>query len=414
MRLLGATIGSLAFTISIACGGAERSGDMVTASGSASALSSDCTGLVPAAVPSGFSTTVQLSDACGPMGATSDGRANYAVGKTCGGTGFESWALVDGTGAQRASGPAFRTTFDAQNERQERHVLAQPAAGFLAFHWVEQFTGSAFQRTVSLRAYSGDGAQTGEHFFINLTGATRDSFPDRSWSLAPPPAGGAQVSHVSLPGDGSWHLYTQRLSSSATPMDGVQQLATAFNSSVPQQTLTGVATGGQALIAWDNGTEGRAVWTDAVGHLSGGTFSLGFRVDGHTAVSPLLDGTLAFNQAGQWISTIAPGSHAVAAAPSWLSTRPGSQLFLVRGGRGHGLFTQPPQGSCQAHLVLFAPAGNRCGAVDLPSADANGCATTAEIGLDGTVIVQGQIQFSDSGDFPTQSVAQRFYPQLLQ
>ncbi|MFL5362138.1 MAG: hypothetical protein ACJ78U_14340 [Myxococcales bacterium] len=416
MKSSGATIGGLLLTTLMACGGLEPTpaNEIGAPAGrAASTLSSDCTGLVPGAVPSGFSTVVGLSDACAPMGATSDGLGNYSVGKTCGGSGFEIWNVVDATGTRHPNNIFFRTTFDPKNERDERHVLPQPDGGFLAFHWDTESTSSGFHRVVALRAYDGDGAQTGEHLFIDLMGATGDSFPDRSWSIAPVISGGAQVTHVSLPGDGTWHLSTQRYSQGASALQGVQQLATAPNLSItPQKTLTGVATGGQALIAWDNGTQGRAVWTDATGHLVGGTFALPFRVDKNTSVSPLLDGTLAFDQAGDWEGAIAPGSHTMLPAPSWLSTRPGSSLFLVPGGRAHALFTRAP-GACQAHFVIFAPAGNRCGAVDLPSADADGCAFTAEVGRDGTVVVQGHTQFSETGDFPTQSVTQRFYPQLL-
>jgi hypothetical protein len=401
---------SLLCAVLIACGGAEGTSDGAFAKASAtSALSSDCTGLVPANVPQASFTEVLLSDACGPMGATSDGLGDFVVGRTCG-DGFETWPLVHGTG----SGPGFRTSFDDADERDERHLFAQPGGGFLAFHWLTEGNGAGFHRVVSLRAYSGSGAQTGEHFFIDLTGATFTSFPDRSWSIGPVRPGGVQVSHVSLPGDGSWHLYTQRFSSNGAPAGGVQQLATASTSLVPQHTLTGVAIGGESLIAWDNGTEGRAVWTDATGHAVAGTFSLPFRVDGNSAMSALLDGTIALRANGQWAGVVAPANRVVAPAPSWLSTRPGSDLFLVRSGRGHALFTQPPAGSCQAHIVLFAPAGNRCGAVDLPSGDADGCAARGEVGQDGTVIVQGRTELVDSGDFPEQRVSQSFYPQFLQ
>jgi hypothetical protein len=410
MTMTRAAIPSLLCATLTACGGAERTSDAVAPSGSGSAaLSSNCSGLVPANVPPGFSTEVLLSDACSATGATSDGLGDYAYGRTCG-NGFERWSVINGTGA----GPAFRTTLDPANERDERHLFAQPGGGFLALHWVTDSNASGYHRVVSLRAFSGAGAQTGEHFFIDLIGATFTSFPDRSWSIAPLRPGGVQVSHVSQPGDGSWHLYTQRFSSSGAPADGVQQLATAVNSSIPQNTLTGVANGGEALIAWDNGTEGRAVWTDARGHLLGGTFSLPFHIDRSTAMSALLDGSIALRVSGQWTSVIAPGSHAAAPAPSWLSTRPGSDLFVVRGGRGHALFTQPPAGSCQAHVVLFAPSGIRCGAVDLRSGDPDGCATRGEVGQDGTVAVQGRTETYTDNPFPQQRVSQRFFPQLLQ
>jgi hypothetical protein len=406
----------LLLTTLIACGASERPtpGEIGAATGTrAPSLSSDCTGLVPAAIPAGFSVTVGLGDVSSPMGATSDGAGNYSFGTHSGDLDSETWRLVDSQGAILPGFMDFGTAFPTKEERRERHLLGQPGGGFLTFHWSTDGNASGtFHRVVALRAYSGDATQTGEHLFIDLTGATADSFPDRSWSIAPVISGGAQVTHVSLPGDGTWHLSTQRYSPGAQPLQGVQQLATAANLSItPQQTLTGVATGGEALIAWDNGTEGRAVWTDSAGHLVSGTFSLPFRVDANTSVSPLLDGTIAFDQAGNWEGAIAPGSHSVVAAPSWLSTRPGSRLFLVPGGRGHALFTAVGP-SCQAHLVLFAPAGNRCGAVDLPSGDVDGCAVTGEVGSDGTVTVQGRTQTRD-GSPPTHSVTQRFYPQML-
>jgi hypothetical protein len=415
MRVIGATTGSLLLTTLIACGASEGPPPGEIGAGTDTrgvSLSSDCAALVPAAVPLGFSTTVLLSDTSAPAGATSDGLGNYFVGKTI--VDDEIWNVVDTQGAFRSDIIIIRASDDPKDERKDRRVFAQPDGGFLIFYWKTDPSPIGFFRLVALQAYMGDGTFLNEHFFINLSGgATRDSFPDRSWSIAPVISGGAQVTHVSLPGDGTWHLSTQRYSSGAQALQGVQQLATSTNLSItPQQTLTAVATGGQALIAWDNGTEGRAVWTDSAGHLVGGTFSLPFRVDGSTSVSPLLDGTIAFDQAGDWEGAIAPGSHTVVAAPSWLSTRPGSRLSLLPGGRGHALFTAVAP-SCQAHLVLFAPAGNRCGAVDLPSADADGCASNAEIGRDGTVIVQGRRQPFDNGFFFTESATQRFYPQML-
>ena len=144
MRAIGATACSVLLTTLIACGASEDRGEIGAGTATrAPSLSTDCTGLVPATVPSGFSTTVQLSDACGPMGATSDGVGNYSVGKTCGGNGFEIWNVVDAQGTFHANNMAFRTTFDPADERQERHLLAQPAGGFLTFNWQTDGTGSA-------------------------------------------------------------------------------------------------------------------------------------------------------------------------------------------------------------------------------------------------------------------------------
>jgi hypothetical protein len=399
----------------IACGQDEGSaGGVAEGEAATPALSSDCTGLVPQSLPASFSTDVLLGDECSSLGATSDGASSYVVGKSCG-SGFDIWNIVDAAGAQR-TGPYYRVIYDDRNERIERHFFAQPGGGFLALNWVtESNDGTEFHRVVSLRAYAGDGTQTGERFLIDLTAPGYNSFPDRSWSIAPVRSGGVQISHVSVPGDGTWRLYTQRSTAAGLAADGVQQLATSANlPSTPQHILTGVATGGQALVVWDNGTQGRAVWTDSRGHLLGGTFALPFRVDGDVSVAPLLDGTIAFRIGANWSFVLAPGSRTPAAAPSWLSTRPGSFLFLARGGRAHALVTQPPPGSCQTHVVLFAPAGNRCGAVDLPSADADGCASQAELGQDGTMTVRGRVQFYETDLAPGQKFSERFYPRLLQ
>jgi hypothetical protein len=398
----------------IACGQGEEAGVSAGSDGAASALSSDCTGLVPQSAPGGFSTELVLGDECGSLGATSDGASNYVVGKVCG-SGFDIWNMVDSAGAQR-TGPYYRATLDGgTNERNERHFFPQPGGGFLALNWTTEWDGTSFHRVVSLRAYEGNGTQTGEHFLIDLRGATYTSFPDRSWSIAKVVSGGVQISHVSLPGDGTWHLYTQRYTSAGVAADGVQQLATSTNlPSTPQHILTGVATGGQALIAWDNGTQGRAVWTDSRGHLLGGTFALPFRVDETVSVAPLLDGQLVFRTGSTWSFAIFPGHQNTWPPPPWLSTRPGSVLFLARHGLAHALVTQPPEGSCQAHVVLFTQTGYRCGAIDLPSADADGCSSQAELGDDGTVSVRGRVQFYETDLAPGEKFSERFYPRILQ
>jgi hypothetical protein len=103
------------------------------------------------------------------------------------------------------------------------------------------------------------------------------------------------------------------------------------------------------------------------------------------------------------------------AAPSWLSTRPKSNLFIVRGGAAYALFTQPPApDACEQHLVLFAPAGNRCGAIDLPSAQPGPCAAGGEIGQDGTVVVRGRLETYTNDPFPMNRQSYRFFPRLLQ
>jgi hypothetical protein len=398
---------------SIACGSGEEAAAVGEVAGGDSALSSDCTGLVPQSLPTPFAIDWNTGDECGPLGATSDGLSDYTVGKGCVG-GFDEWHIFDETGNPTASVAWYRETWDDTQERSERHFLPQPGGGFLAFHWLTESDGTQYHRVVSLRAFAGDGTQTGERFLINLTGATRTSFPDSEWSVAPVVGGGLQISHLSMPGDGTWHVYTQRWTASGNAADGVQQLATAATTLyMPQHIVTGVAIGGQALVAWDNGTQGRAVWTDSIGHLLGGTFGLPFRVDGSVSLAPLLDGTLVFRQGADWTYAVAPGNHTLVAAPSWLSTRPGSVLALVRGGRAHALVTQPPPDSCQAHVVIFAPAGNRCGAIDLPSADQDGCTSGAEFGLDGTVTVSGRTYLVDSGIGPQEHLTERFYPRAL-
>jgi hypothetical protein len=206
MRGISATTCSLLLTTFLACERPPPDESGAATGTRASSLSSDCTGLVPTAVPPGFSTTLQLSDVAGTTGATSDGLGNYAVGLLLSGSGVESWPLVDAQGGSRSNRMVFHTLED--NERQERHLFAQPDGGFLAFHSETDGNDiSGSHRVVALRAYSGDGTQTGEHLFINLTGATTQ--PACRCSPAPPsrrtPAGRvpgavAREAHVGSPG----------------------------------------------------------------------------------------------------------------------------------------------------------------------------------------------------------------------
>src|SRR4051812_443678 len=114
MKRICVLIGTLAVSTLNACGGAEPSGNMAVATAAgASALSSDCTGLVPATIPAGLSTTVELGE-CTPVGATSDGVGNHAVGTACFGAGFENWSLTDRNFAFRAN-VGFLAALDPKN-----------------------------------------------------------------------------------------------------------------------------------------------------------------------------------------------------------------------------------------------------------------------------------------------------------
>jgi hypothetical protein len=202
------------------------------------------------------------------------------------------------------------------------------------------------------------------------------------------------AAHVSESGDVTWHLYAQRFFASAAAKAGLKQLAVSSNlATAPQRTVSVVAVGGNGFVAWDNGSALRGIWTDALGNPRGGTLALPGRwqsgQSGQSAqLAALLDGSVVLQVAGNWAARVAPLAQSYGPAPSWLSTRRNTRLGIVRGGNAYAL-TFPPSASGPQHLALFAPAGNRCGGLDL-AGPSSGIPFRIDLGGDGSVIVAAE------------------------
>ncbi|WP_242333799.1 MULTISPECIES: hypothetical protein [Anaeromyxobacter] len=96
----------------------------------------------------------------------------------------------------------------------------------------------------------------------------------------------------------------------------------------------------------------------------------------------LADGTVALRVSGVWTHVFAPGNAAASPAPQWLADRPGTRVYVVRGGRANAVVG--PQLACPstAEIEILTPSGTSCGKIQLPL---EGCAW-AFVGADGTAM----------------------------
>lgn len=405
----------------LACGGGAKPGSAPaaapapTATGKATADPTSCTGVMPDAI-SGFDWATGMSSFGGCLAASSDSTGGYFAGSYDAYGDFVSlWYAATPTEGFASRRYDFTYSPNALLDNAPPQALIFPqASGVLALNALKSGCTSAptSHDAVSVRAYAQDGTLTNETTLINLDGGCPMNFPDQAWSAANDPAGGLLVAHSSTPGDGTWHLYAQRFDSNAWAKSGLKELAVSGNlPTLPARIATAVTPQGSGFVMWDNGSELRAIWSDADGNPIGGTFGLPGRWgSGQKAGAfAMIDGSVAIQANGQWLAVVPALQQTWGDAPSWLATRPNTQLYIVRGGAAYAL-TFPLVNGGPLHMALFAPAGNRCGGFDLDE-PAGGSGLQGDLGRDGTVVLT-----ASGGPQSTaySTCRYRFYPALLQ
>jgi hypothetical protein len=133
-----------------------------------------------------------------------------------------------------------------------------------------------------------------------------------------------------------------------------------------------------------------------------------------TQLAPLADGSIALREDATWTTLFANGVAATAPAPGWLADRPGTEVFLVRGGKANAVVAMPDQATCGggSAFELVTPAGASCGSVTLPPGA--GCSQVA-FGRDGTAMVLS-VDLPSEGSPPVlrrQRCTWRWWPGLL-
>jgi hypothetical protein len=188
----------------------------------------------------------------------------------------------------------------------------------------------------------------------------------------------------------------EELDDTATPLWGPNAL--------PLQAAVygaGIDDLGRVLVLQDGSSLGSAVaaqWLDE----NGAAITSSFAVPGVSAPQqsvfvlnsqffdtlPLVGGGLAIRTSSQWMAVIPSGSTAVQPAPAWLAAHGGDALQRLPDSRP-GYAVLPKRATvapCAQQVALISPAGNFCGAEELPI-DANTCTTRdVTLGLDGTLL----------------------------
>lgn len=352
--------------------------------------STSCKGLLPSAPGEGrFVNRGRESEACLP--GTSDGRGDLMLGIFSSQADAARWTVFTPDGLPR------ETLYGGVS-----NLMMPQKSGF---HLVSRAFGSWI---ISFRAFS----RTGELLTSRVLLEPPRLGPIGDWSAAEDPRGGSVVAWVrpgALPG--TWQVVVQRFDPSGEPRtppltvrEGTGELPLLFD--------VGADTEGRVLVLWGGTTGGmRGRWL-----RRNETFTSEFPVlaspvgPSHTTIgqrgkllSPLIGGGFTLKQDEAWVAVIRSKKTSVEPAPGWLVARPATELSLIRCGQGYVLRSSETGPLGPTRLEVLAAAGNSCGDVRLPEADA---LHDVRVGRDGTVIAEAPPSEDDVCTY-------RYWPRLL-
>ncbi|MCY1041284.1 hypothetical protein OV208_08135 [Corallococcus sp. bb12-1] len=338
-------------------------------SGSTPPLS--CAQIVPGTLGSGRALILPANGpeaACGP--GTSEGTGTLAL-QNDGPLGVTAWDIVlrDGedTGNTVLGGDFIKILVPL---RQGFHLITQ----------------SEFSAT--LRAYAADGTLLSARSLAVERQAVID--------IAADPRGGSRIALWTRETPDTQVLTLQSFNGRGEPR---APPVTVLNVSMrdTMTVLVGVDTRGRTLLLWRE--LGDASWVGQWRRQDGSALTAPFPAaddpspTGFTGgvLSPLVGGGLAFQLVGQWVRRFPSGEARALPAPTWLASRPGTSLSLIRQNRAYSLAPPPTlvTGSgCQESLLFFTSDGGACGELNLPLGGATCDGRRAGVGVDGTVVQQ--------------------------
>jgi hypothetical protein len=346
---------------------------------------SDCTGLVPpAALPPALQVTVEGSaDICDIAGA--DGAGNFILERLGSGVVGLQFFSAEGraTGSSSYSGKVMPGFGGAS-------FLGQ-ADGFLVH--LSGFESSTQIVTELLVGFAPDGTTRGQTIIQDGV------YGSEQHAVIADPRGGAIILDVTnLPGSAvgpksPWSIAMRRVSPAGVQIEGPRVLQTGALS-VPQITAR-VDPGGSFLLLSsglhfpplrNNQLAGR--WFDAAGVPLTGWFLALDQVLGETAETfGAADGGVGVRLSDR-TAIVPAGSTQAQPAPSWI---PGFSPWLIQLPDRTAVISSTDQ-PCADHVEIRAPAGNVCGAIDIPAGERSGfCQSglSVVIGRDGTVLQRG-------------------------
>jgi hypothetical protein len=326
---------------------------------SARELSSSCTGLVPPAIAPPHLQTRSLGIDDGCLHGMTDGAGNIAMGIFLAASKEASWQVFTLDGVSQG-------TFLGH---EEVALLPQPS-GWQASGWD------------TLTSWIDTYSHTGAHLSHTVVATGLDG-ADVSLDYG----GGVLVTRSFEPTPTTFRVTAQRFSSTGIPRSPP---ATVVSGAGPAGgAMGGVNLSGHSLVLINDGFGVfTARWLDRVGAPLTPVFKTGVFIPrgGQAFLRALPDNSLVLWVNGDWARRFPDASTNPGPVPSYLSSRPWTNLELLPGGRGFAIwqaywFDSPPP--CSHKIELFAPAGNLCGSITPPLTSCTKGDLT--IGRDGTV-----------------------------
>jgi hypothetical protein len=199
-------------------------------------------------------------------------------------------------------------------------------------------------------------------------------------SGAPDPAGGTVMTFYQPQGSGPPPLLVVRYD-----QKGVRRTGAAVVAENANPVAVGITPGGWTLALYRLGLAAPILgrWFDAGNVAQGDAFVVAKSNDA-AVLRPLADGRLALRVGDDWTSVFGQGDQG-SPAPDWLSSRPGTSLFVVEGGRAYALPAATASACVLQRAEIVAVSGKACGEVS--AAPPSSCIRLQpfDIGPDGTL-----------------------------
>ncbi len=361
-----------------------------------------CAGLVPATPSTPIEIAMDLSDIPFCHLPTSDGTGTaVALGIGLHHMGFDVYPMSGGT-------PVGSFRVDHQDTGPVYDAIAPSVIGFHAA--VNTGPESVADRG-DFTAYDDHGAPltTATHG-TDGTGGTAGLDGDVRL-LKPDPAGGG-TALLTLSGP----LMTPTYHVEFVDAGGHRTASTALDRAASDLA---VATDGHVLVTAVDGPAGtawKARWLDhdAKPLTDWFDFQLATQppqsgVMTYVVLEPLADGAIALREGQAWTLVFGDATARADPAPAWLSNRPGTDVFVIDGGKAMAVAASGSIAACPAAngFEVLAPAGQSCGQVALSTAA--GCSHVT-FGRDGTAFTLSVGASQTAGN---QRCTYRWWPGLV-
>jgi hypothetical protein len=353
--------------------------------------SAECSGLVPHPPHSHVSNGYDIPSASTCLNGISDGTGHLATGER------DPATQIINYHAMTSAGTAIAQFSDTNLEP----LLAQPSG----YHSV---TSSTDGSTVAQETFSNSGTMTA------TTPLSVSTFFDNLWDLSANPAGGslAVFRRVDNFHNHFFVLTAQRFNPDGSAVSSPTIIKTGPGGDEPLWLTGGVSALGQSLVTFDFQAHLHALWLDASGTALGAEIAGDPMSPSHPVLSPLLDGSMVFQNGGVWKLQFPNVGTTVVPAPAWLAADANTKLETVRGRKAYALlpFGGASAKPCEQRVEIRAPSGRLCGTLTFKYGTGACITKDIDVGWDGTVIQQSPVE-TCSGS--TCTCSHRWWPRLL-